>query len=359
MKAGKFPFRELNKDCKLKVFSYLNLRDLGVAAQVCREWHALLCVPSVWHTVDINEFPMCRRGNSKNHQCSKLCYVEFRARIQAFHRHLIDLRPILRRWSWSFDIADYDDDYLPLLMELLRNARLHDLREVHMNWTDTPQKPFLDVHTTWTTSDYNNFNQRHRSRVRKFLPLLDMLTAGAGQLRVLQTPWPWSNRGAVYLRRLQQLHTLKLQKYSVFETLTQDSLDLLLDAVPSLKCLVLEVWSPSARGMALFSLSAPALRTLDISQSRGFYLCSVNLPSLEEFYVGRHPWNGPLVASSEMQLPCIYDILSAGAPNLRQLNEHELAPDWAELGAEYLYPELERVLHSVCSCRRHKAGWAM
>jgi hypothetical protein len=67
----------------------------------------------------------------------------------------------------------------------------------------------------------------------------------------------------------------------------------------------------------------------------------------------RHPWNGPLV--DRIDIPCLYNILVTGAPKLCKLNDHYLKEEWKDS----CYSILDEVLRSVCSCRKHKTGWAM
>ena len=169
-------------------------------------------------------------------------------------------------------------------------------------------------------------------------------------------PFDWSDRTVGLLGRLTNLKSIVLEKYSVFQALSQETLDMLCHCCPNVTHMVLEVYIPSGRGMQMYSISGPSnLVYLDISQCRGFYLGSLAIPSLRVIKVGRHPWNGPLITADSVQLPCLYPILCLGTPFITQLNEHTLMPSWSEMP----YAELENVLQQVCSCRNHKRTWIM
>ena len=59
------------------------------------------------------------------------------------------------------------------------------------------------------------------------------------------------------------------------------------------------------------------------------------------FRVAHHPWNGPLVLTDRLCVPCLYDVLADGAPNLEKINEHYsrgslfLTPDWSKLNQTF------------------------
>jgi len=224
-----------------------------------------------------------------------------------------------------------------------------------MNWKETPVKPFWVEKFAWSMNDYHELMSRHRHRQRIFVQFLEHFVGIASNVSKLIMPFDWSSRSLHSLSQLKNLHTLVLEKYFVFQALSQSSLDELFTTLPDLKRLILEIWTPSGKGLQFYNVDAPNLVYLDVSQSRGFYLKRLNLPSLEVFKVARHPWTGPLTCVDTLDIPCVYTILVEGAPALKQLNEHLLKPEWKS----EIYSELETVLNSVCSCRKHKSGWAM
>lgn len=349
----RFPFQNLPLDCKLKIFSFFSHTERGVAAQVCQEWKCLVQIPSLWETVDCTVFPRCHKTHT---DCTKLCYVLYRERIKQFMFFLQGVRPVLKRLRLAFDIGDHEDGWLECVENFLDNARLHELEYLYFNWRETPGKPYWEAaNVTWSTGDARDLMHKHRYRQRLFVNLFDRLTAHASNITQLIIPFEWSSRSLHALSRLSRLECLVLEKYFVFQSLNQESLDQLFVSVPRLRNLILEVWTPSGKGLQFYCIRSASLMTFDISQCRGFYLKVVQLPHLEVFKVSRHPWNGPLVTAESVTIPCLYQVLSQGCPLLRQINEHVLRPEWRDV----IYPELQVVFNSVCSCRDHKSGWAM
>ncbi len=354
MHQERFPFQKLPVDCKLKVFSFLTVKERGLSSQVCSEWRALIKSSSLWNTVDLTTFPLCHI-RSQGHECSELCYALYRNRVKKFFQYLRYVRPALKRLRFAYDIGDYRDGWLECLQSLIRTSRCQELEYAHLNWKETPIKPYWRDSMTWSTSDYNELMHRHRHRQRLFVNFFVSFCAAAPNLSKLILPFDWSSRSLQALSRLRKLEILVLEKYFVFQSLEQDALDQLLRNVPSVRRLILEIWTPSGRGMLLYTVKAENLEYLDISQCRGFYLRELDMPKVKIFKMSRHPWNGPLVTSDSIYIPCVYDVLRDGAPNLTQINEHLLQPDWRDCVSQ----ELETVLGSICSCREHKSGWVM
>ncbi|XP_053405871.1 uncharacterized protein LOC123565371 [Mercenaria mercenaria] len=347
-----FPFQYLPDDCKLKVFSFLPIHDKGRCAQVCVYWRALLKTSSVWSHVAFSDFPFwCI--TTDEHNCIGNCYIRYRVRVKQFLSYLKELRPILRSLEFKFDIGEKADGFLQPLENLIDKANTKELKYASMNWKETPMRPF------WTDSvrdiRCDEVMQKHRLRQRHFVSFFDLFTMQCPKVETLVVPFDWSDKSVDCLLRLQNLRSLVLEKYFVFQKLCQDLIDRLLIGLPCLKQLMLEVWTPSGHGLVFFALVSKSVEYLDISQSRGFYLNTVHLPKLKTFRVARHPWNGPLVLADRVNVPCIYDVLAEGSPKLEKINEHYLKPTWRD----GIYQTLEEVLRSVCSCKRHKSGWAM
>lgn len=195
---------------------------------------------------------------------------------------------------------------------------------------------------------------KHRYRQRIFVQFFETISVTAKNLRQLVLPFDWSERSLRALKRLPELRYLSLEKYFLYQPMKQEMLDQLLDCVPHLKQLILEVWTPSSKGLQCFRLHAANLHTLDMLQCRGLYLSDARLPKLHTFKMTRNPWSGPLVSPDAGSIPCIYQVLCEGCPSLRLLNEHSLKPEWKDV----IYPELQVVLNHICSCHIHKStGW--
>ncbi|XP_076443859.1 uncharacterized protein LOC143282176 [Babylonia areolata] len=337
---------------QLKIFAFLPNVDKGRAAMVCRQWADLLRSPSLWDRVSFSQLPQSCLP-SASHSPTDQCYSCFQCRVFLFAQHVERLCPILHYLEFKFDISDSKSKYLQMIERLLSRCLCRDLRVAHVNWKETPSEPL------WLGEDEmarcEEVVQKHRFRQRLFIQLFERLTGLAPRISTLVLPFDWSDSSIACLGRLKGLQNLVVEKYFVFQHLPQQSLDHFLAAVPNLTRLLLEVWTPSAHGMLLYTMGHKSLQYLDISQSRGFYLQALNMPNMRRFRVARHPWNGPLVLAEHVNIICLHTVLAQGAPKLTKINDHYLEPDWQHRPSD----RLEEVLKGVCSCRRHKTGWAM
>lgn len=131
-------------------------------------------------------------------------------------------------------------------------------------------------------------------------------------------------------------------------------MDELLRCVPQLHSLSLAVCVSSGPGLVPFTLQSRSLRHLDIAQCHGFYVGQASLPQLTSLVAVVQPSHGPLGAVPTNRghvttIPCIYDILRRGTPNLRRLNGHNLRRDWSEAYTD----DLDTVLRDICACEAH------
>lgn len=351
-----FPFQCLPYLCKLRIFSFLETVDKGIAAQVCSEWNALIRCPGMWTCVDLTTFTLHSKSCSQRmHRCDRDCYKLYCERMNKFHRYLTSVGPALKRFQFAYDIGDGQDGWLEWIESLLNASQCRDLESAYLNWKETPAKPFWPDGDQWSSEDYNELMHRHRHRQRQFVKFLEFFACRAPNISKLVMPFDWSSKSVTVLMTLRCLRTLVLEKYFVFQALDQSLLDMLIRSLPLLKELMIEVWTPSGSGLLFYTIQSSTLEYVDISQSRGFFLREVDLPNVRVFKAGRHPWNGPLVMADSVRIPCIYQVLSEGAPNLQQINEHALHKDWRE----HQYDELNLILKAMCSCHQHKRGWML
>lgn len=352
-----FPFQCLPYLCKLRIFSFLETIDKGIASQVSSEWNALIRCPSMWSCVDLTTFTLHSTTTcfQRVHRCDRDCYKLYCERMNTFHRYLTSVGPALKRFQFAYDIGDGQDGWLEWIESLLNASQCRDLESAYLNWKETPAKPFLPDGDQWSSEDYNELMHRHRHRQRQFVKFLEFFACRAPNISKLVMPFDWSAKSVQVLMKLRCLETLVLEKYFVFQALDQSLLDTLVRSLPLLKQLVIEVWTPSGSGLLFYTIQSSTLRYVDISQSRGFFLREVDLPNVRVFKAGRHPWSGPLVIADSVRIPCIYEVLCEGAPNLQQINEHVLRMDWRERQ----YDELNLILKAMCSCRQHKKGWML
>ncbi|KAK3096826.1 hypothetical protein FSP39_003716 [Pinctada imbricata] len=344
---------ELPLECKIKIFSFLTNREKGKCLKVCREWQDIIICPSLWTSIKLWDLSLHCMIEA-DHPYSDTCFACYKSRVHQFYEFLVELQPRIRKLEFKFDIGKAEDCFKDLLDDVMVNLDMSELKHLEFNWKETPARPFW-LESSWYTSSYASVISYQRLRGRMFTYAFDDLTAVISKIKTLVLPFDWNERSVKCLTRLKSLHTLVIEKYLVFQSIPQELLDQVLQGLPNLRRLMLEIWSPSGEGMILYHLSSQSLQYLDISQCRGFYLQSVNLPRLERLQIARPAWNGPLIFRGQLHFPCLYDILVQGSPSLRKINEHYLESNWRRM----CYPTLDEALKSICSCKRHKTGWAM
>jgi len=339
--GGRLSFSELPPEVKLSVFALLSATERGVAARVCRDWRALLRVCSLWSDVDTTTLPVC----GQSHQHTSACRSSQNRRCCQFLEHVASARAVIRRLRISGDICNAD--WRGTLQSFLVNVRLHELSSAHIDWAASG------------TGDLGENNERARRAQRLFVGTFDTFTRVAPKVVTLILPFDWSERSVRMLLRLSHINTLVLKKYFTYQCVTQMSLNQILDGLPALRRLHLEVWIASGNGAVSFSVSSPRLEFLDLSQCRGLDLERVDLPRLTVIKLSRlYPWHGSLMLRSPASKPvhcqpCIREVLASGAPQLRLVNEHILRPEWCNLSG--FYDELNLVIGAVCSCPCHRS----
>ena len=351
-----FDFQSLPDDVKLKIFSFLGAKDRGVSARVCREWEQLTRHPNIWSVVDFTEFKLCLSTSELHRECSILCYNAYRQRMKKFFRYLLMVKPIIRYLRFSLDIGDTSDEWNDQLRALLKTSRCKDLTVADMNWAETPfKKPFIlqSTSVTWSHSDFRDLTFRRRHRQRYFIRFLDLFTAVAPNVTELRLPFDWCERSQQAFSRLTNLRTLDLRKYFNYGHIEPAVFVRFFQSLSSLVKLTLEVWTEGYGGFYQYQMQSTTIEYLDISTCRGLYLNRMLLPNLRTFKVSRYPrtFEISLGDGINVDTPCMYGVLCHGTPKLEWLNEHRLLPGWKV----DIYPELEQVLKTVCSCAAHKS----
>lgn len=356
---------KLPLECKLKIFSYLSQREKGQCMFVSSEWYGIIRSPVLWRHINLREFRLCyghtiasdqdlvtdcedgsvAMDTSTFTQCKQQCYGMYINRIDNYISFLIDVQPRLRRLEFSFDLIE--DNWISTVDRLKMHLNLSELEFADINWRDTPAKP---SYLTGPTHGLNDVMYKTRRRCKKFVNFFEEFVQEAPSIKTLVMPYEWSNRSIKALLTLKKLRNLTLEKYFVFQRPVQDVLTML-GWMICLERLVLEIWTPSSSDMYRYSIVSPSLKYLDLSQCRGFYLQSVDLPQLEVFIDERKPWNGPLTFPSQINLPCIGGILRHGAPRLARINTSIITSMDDVI--------VESVLKSICPCRYHKSSITM
>lgn len=350
-------FTDLPDMCKVKIFSYLNVGEKGVAAQVCREWQSLMKSPVLWSRLDLTEFMLHSVGGEQTspkqnlrHSCESSCYATYQTKMNAFLAYVVSVSPSVRLLKFAFDIGDMGDGWLDYLRSFLAGIRCKELTTASFGWKETAVKPKEKKVSLEEQEEDAESVRRTRHRQRHFVGFFELFTSMAPNLCHLELEFDWSVRSVDALSSLRRLERLTVRRYFVFQSLDQSLLDKLLDSLPCLKSFEMEVWTPNSTGLCMYSMRSKTLQHLDVSASRGFYLTGLDLPNVLSICVGYHPWNGPLVTIDCTPLPCIYHILARGAPSLRKINGLVLQFDWGRDP----YPDLSSVLGMVCPCHLHK-----
>jgi len=334
--ASELNFGDLPPEVKLHIFALLLATERGVAAQVCRDWRALMRVSTLWSDIDTTTLPVCSLAHQHTAQNRRCCqFLNYVANARAVVRHLC-IRGDICNAEWRGTLQSF-----------LVNVRLHELSWAHMDWAANG------------AGDVGDKNEKARRAQRLFVGIFDTFTRVAPKVATLIVPFDWSERSVNILLRLSHINTLVLKKYFTYQCLSQSMLNQILEGLPLLRRFHLEVWIASGHGAVAFSVSSPHLEFLDLSLCRGLDLERVDLPQLTVIKLNRlYPWHGSLMLHSSTSGQdqcrlCIREVLACGAPRLRLVNEHILRQEWSQLSG--IYDELNLVIGAVCSCPLHRS----
>ena len=353
IKNLKLPFSDLPPECKLMIFSFLSPQERCVAALVCHAWNELMCLPGLWSNVNLNIFDatMMNKGNGSPRMgmCAK--FNQYMVRMRKYFAFLNGVNPTMKSLAFRLDVAHPRDNWLHLIVALLEAALCDSLQSVDVDWTVTPVRPCQVDLFCCVFNKVRSAFRHHRLRVKCFHQLMATLTTRAPYVRTLRMPFDWSPRSVLYLCRWRQLEVLRLTKYISLSRLTQDLLDTVLDNLPCLRHLELDLCMATYSSETLYSLSHRSLETLDVSHSQGFFLKRVRLPRLRTVCVNRNKWQGPLAPGRCEYLPCFYNLFTVGSPSLSFINRYRLQAYWRD----FLYDELDLLLKKLCPCKVHAA----
>lgn len=137
--------------CLEKIFSFLEPCERGLCATVCSIWRDVMKLPRTWQHLDLNVFSVCRMGNALQHDCGVECYPAYHERMLHYIAYLKVVRPIVRQLHFALDLDE--DDWHKELESLLKAARLQELQVAHMQWNETPGKPYTGLSNTIAASD--------------------------------------------------------------------------------------------------------------------------------------------------------------------------------------------------------------
>lgn len=219
----------------------------------------------------------------------------------------------------------------------------------------------------------DGFEGTARRRVDCFHRLFQLITSKACNMQSLELPFDWSDKSVPCLSRLTRLKSLFLETGLFLKSLPQDSLDQVLSSLGNLKALHLSERCPVQWGYHVYDITSASLELLNISQSNGLFLRSVDTPRLTTLLIQRHSWAGPAALQrAQAVIPCLHKVLRNGAPRLKNINEFVLeSPPWA---STTLSPESKKVkddgkkspgldldvlFRKLCSCAYHKGHWAL
>ncbi|XP_071785013.1 uncharacterized protein [Asterias amurensis] len=345
MKQTCFLFQKLPNECKVQILSYLTDVEKCLASLVCTSFAQLMRTPCLWTKADFVELMFFSRRRPMPIPSPALECQVLKERVKNFVFHLVSRRALIRELVFEFDLHDGDEIWLKLLVYLLQMAHAQDLQIIKCNWTFTPHIPwFLDGAALGAKE----------SRVNSFHKFLTVLQETSPGINMFSMPFDWSSYSITLLCNFKEITSLELSKYWVFQALPQTLLNSLLQDLPKLKRLKLEVAVPF-RDWDLYpqyTLTSKTLEDLDISTCSGFFLWSVTLPNLRNFTDSRTAWGGPVLPRTALKVHCLYQVLRDGAPQLETFNTCQLSPGWREVCPS----DLEEVLRGTCYCELHKKG---
>ncbi len=357
IKNYKLPFADLPVECKLKIFSLLSPQERCLAARVCQDWLSLVRSPTLWSHVNISavaEVLFLRLYQSVPAKCRQtefsqhLVYSDFKHKLTLFLNTISSFKPCVKHLVFHLDIQNNVDGYLKLILDFVDGSRCSGLKSLTCDWTRTPQRPPLDKYCC-VANKMKTVLRYHILRIGAFQKFLETLVKKCHSIQDLTLPFDWSARSVLLLCRLQNLQSLRLTSYLNLVQVTPPLMDLLLRNLPHLQHLEMSVCIPCYTSKTLYTLRHSAIRHLDLSGCKGFFLDSIDIPSLEQIAITRTPWRGALMDAEGPTMPCLYRLLCQGTPNLASFNKTQLQSYWLD----FVYDELLYMLQKFCPCKEH------
>lgn len=335
----------------MHVFSYLDVADRVSVSMVCKEWNQLVRSPKLWANVDVRQ--AVKESQRKQSRNISVRESEHRARTMKYLSYVCNINPFIHRLVLVGDIADAE--FNERIQLFTKGSKLMELNEVTIDWTRSTKS---EDQMMLLPEAFVPVDENHRRRQRLFVRFFEHLARAAPNLKSLTLPFDWSPKSVDAIIALPKLECVTLSRYSDLQTLDVVTMDRLISSMPELRNLTVEVWTPCASGgLTYFRIRSDSLEIVDLSQCRGLAVGEVRLPQVRELHISRRPWSGPLVVLTNISTstapppPCLYRLLTRGAPSLVQLNEHVLRPDWRS----ETYSELEDILKFICPCELHCA----
>lgn len=343
---SEFPIQNLPTECQIKIFSFLPDEDKCRCAGLCRSWAELMRTPRLWTDANFKYLFLSTLANGA-HALAKPSpqeYQRMKTKIRDYVYHLVSRKAFLKRITFAFDLQEGDEIWLKLLIHCLHETNSRELASVTFNWIHTPHPYMFSDSASHTKS----------SRVLVFNKFMTALHHACPNVTSFAMPFDWSPLSLHLLSQFTNVTNLELYKYWVFRGTTQSAIDKLLNIFPNLTRLKMDVAVKNRQfeSYPLYTIRSVSLQEVDIRDSNGFFLWSVNLPQLQVFHASRSSWCGPMIDRDHLRIPCLYDVLHSGAPNLQKFNDIVLGHDWrVDCG-----PDLERAFKASCFCKKHKRG---
>ena len=345
----------------------LDLQSKMNLAFTCKYAYSTVLTSDIWTTMDLTQFGLCKHLTPECpvvSKCEDFCdrmwmveklYEWMRGKIWLFINWWIDRQFKLRKLVFAFNFGTTEDEFAEMIISFVYRVDYCKQVEIIADWKFTMNKT-LELYQSHQESS----EECNRLRVEYFWRFLQILHQRDAPVTHLTTVFDWSECSIQCISNLNFLTHLALTKLYAMESVHEKRVVSLLQSMPNLVSLNLEVnldlnlvskniIQPQPIPQDV-SLKHCKLQYLDLTRCRNSLMCYLSMPELRTLRLSRtttkgfHSWD-------QIWLKCFRHAI----PNLPKLTR--ISVQSRNRVQDFFVSEQENSwehsLNYICQCELH------
>ena len=344
----------------------LDLQSKMNLAFTCKYAYSTVLTCDNWAVMNLTQFGLCKHLTpecSVVSKCEDFCdrmwmveklYEWMRGKIWLFINWWIDQQFKLRKLVFAFNFGTAEDEFAEMIISFVYRVEYCKQVEIFADWKFTMNKTLELYQSHQESSDECN-----RLRVEYFWRFLQILHQRDAPVTHLTTVFDWSECSIQYISNLNFLTHLALTKLFAMESVSEERVISLLDSLPNLISLNLEVnidmpvVSNNIIQQPLPSqdtcLKHYKLQYLDLTRCRNSLMCYLHMPQLRALRISRsttksfHTWDQVWVKCFQDALPSLPKLTRISVQSRSRVQDFYASEDnsW------------QHSLNYICQCEIH------
>jgi len=226
-------------------------------------------------------------------------YQWMRERIWKFINWYIEREYIMNKLTFSFNFGSTCDEFADMVLSLIYRVKFNRPLSIYADWKFTRNKT-LELYQ----NHHESSMERNRIRIENFWSFLHVLKQREAPLVHFTTVFDWSHTSIQYLSYLSTITHLSLLRLYAMETVNESTVTLLLDSMPGLISLSLDVsldeeqtnhvadtvntnGDSSDGNSVILKHKHHKLRVLDLGRCRSQFKYLLDMPELSHLMLSR------------------------------------------------------------------------